>query len=431
MCRDLRNVNPILRRFISHVISIRSGPSETLIDRELLKAVCNVTDEVINVAFQFSNTFNNHLKTKYFEFSQSYGTRHFELLDEGRADACRTKCIFPGLRQYRPAITFDGLESRNCSKIYNKFEFHRPGLLTTQCVCTHPKLRSFRSLLQPESTAFASCVCITHDRIPLAVIVYDNSCTVWSSIVMRMPWLLHISKIVVDKFHYPSHICTSLYDSQCFPAMRSFPTSGAESVNVRIARFINFSQYLTGDNLVRFMTASFSFHNFSVELLWKYESTNLGDRDYRADFRALSGCSCEGCASLDDIDILIRDVLELCTLTAQHYQNQFTVGTDGSSDGDGFSVGTDVDEIVEESDDGQTVGTSRLMYSGDTASGGYESSSNLLSETFVCGEEWNQIDEDCWAIALSTVRFRNISFRFEGGVYHKQLIRKVTMKVHG
>ena len=68
VCGDLRNVNPILNSFISHVISIQSGPSGMLIDRKLLRAVCKVFDVIINVALQFGKSFNNHLTNEFIQF---------------------------------------------------------------------------------------------------------------------------------------------------------------------------------------------------------------------------------------------------------------------------------------------------------------------------------------------------------------------------
>ena len=53
-----------------------------LIGPKMLKGVCNVFDEVSNVAFQLGNTLNNHLTTECLKFWQSYGTIHLEPLDE-------------------------------------------------------------------------------------------------------------------------------------------------------------------------------------------------------------------------------------------------------------------------------------------------------------------------------------------------------------
>ena len=86
------------------------------------------------------------------------------------------------------------------------------------------------------------------------------------------------------------------------------------------------------------MTVCFSFLNFLVSLRRKYESTDLEDSYYRAEFWALFGCSCEGCGSLNDIDVLTRDDFKSSRLTVQHYYNQFKDRTD-CSDGDNSSVG--------------------------------------------------------------------------------------------
>ena len=91
-----------------------------------------------------------------------------------------------------------------------------------------------------------------------------------------------------------------------------------------------------------------------MQLGRKCESTALKDRDYQAELWALFECSYEGCTSLDDIDILTRDVLESCRLTLQGYNNQFTNSTDCSDDY-GFFVVTDIDGIAERNDERQAV----------------------------------------------------------------------------
>ena len=79
---------------------------------------------------------------------------------------------------------------------------------------------------------------------------------------------------------------------------------------------------------------------------------------------------------------MIKHVLVSCKLTFQHYNNQFRDGIDGSTDGYASSVGTGIDRIAEENDERQIVGSSQSIYPGDTARGGYDSSSDQLSEKY-------------------------------------------------
>lgn len=51
--------------------------------------------------------------------------------------------IFPGRKQCRDPIDFDGVDKQECTKVYVKGKIAVPTFLTVQCCCSHPKLIGF------------------------------------------------------------------------------------------------------------------------------------------------------------------------------------------------------------------------------------------------------------------------------------------------
>ena len=165
---------------------------------------------------------------------------------ENRAE--ETGICFPGRDMYRPYISFEGLEAHECNKTVLRTDKHSDGILTVQCVCAVPKLLGFVVTKKPESTEVALNSILTHFQIPPRVVFYDNACNLFASAILRVPWLLNLTRFLVDRFHYKSHVCSSLFDPSSYRDLDMFKTTGAESINARIEKVLYFLRHLRGKN---------------------------------------------------------------------------------------------------------------------------------------------------------------------------------------
>lgn len=178
--------------------------------------------------------------------------------------------LFPGGPLIRPGIRFknskEGDGWSDCSKNYQHHPSHTPGLFTVQCVCLRPILLGITVTNESESisTALNNLVC----RFPTLprVTVYDNACNFARSVRLRMPWVLAQTNMMMDRFHYRTHCCTSLYDPDTFPMCYGLQTSRAEALNRRWSTSRTHIRYLYGSNLMPFINARAVFLNLRAQV---------------------------------------------------------------------------------------------------------------------------------------------------------------------
>lgn len=225
----------------------------------------------------------------------SYGKIHFPEALPAVNDE-KTGVCFPGRPALRPGIRFEHGESVTCNKFYPTSKRFTNGVLTVQCCCPYPKLLGFVILQQPESTAMALTSILTHFSIPPANIFYDNGCNLYASTVLRTPWLLHLSNIYVDRFHYRTHKCASLFDASTYLHLDSCHTSSAESFNSRLKSVIGFVRYLKGTNYMTFLRARFAMLNLAVMFRSQLNKPDLEDHTLQNFFAETIECRCHLCS---------------------------------------------------------------------------------------------------------------------------------------
>ncbi|MEM6737858.1 MAG: hypothetical protein AAF620_17500, partial [Bacteroidota bacterium] len=210
-----------------------------------------------------------------------------------------TGISFPGRHQYRPLITFDKQEGHQCGKRYAKNSTHSPGLLTMQCACSNPKLIGYVVMTRCESTALAISVAICYLLIPPEVILYDNACNTLASALLRLPWILIISFIIVDRFHYKGHTCNSFYDADRYKRLDNIKTSSAESINSKIKRALYHMRFLRGDTLVYYLNIRFALINLNAKYYELHSKRDVEDVNLNIFYSTLFNCDCP-CSELQN-----------------------------------------------------------------------------------------------------------------------------------
>lgn len=209
-------------------------------------------------------------------------------------EAQETGLCFPGRRGVRPSIMFKSQDRQNCSKQYKSSKSHSPGLLTVQCACDSPKLIGFVIMTQAESTALALSSILTHFRVPPRAVFYDNACNLFTSVMIRVPWLLGVTRLTVDRFHYKSHKCCAYFSPDSYRQFDLQRTETAESINARIKQSLASTRYLKADNLISFLRVRFALINLSACFQQTYNRTDVEDEDLTQFFNTSVSCSCPG-----------------------------------------------------------------------------------------------------------------------------------------
>ena len=207
----------------------------------------------------------------------------------------KTGMSFPGRRQYRPLFVFDQLEGKQCGKRYAKNSTHSPGLLTAQCVCSNPKLIGFFVMTRAESTALALSMMVMFFQVPPLVLLYDNACNTIASALLRIPWLLLFSFLVVDRFHYKGHTCNAFYDADRYRRLDGIKTSSAESINAKIKRGLFNMRFLKGDVLVFYLNIRFALINLIGLHFERKGSADVEDVDLNKFYSDIVPCNCRAC----------------------------------------------------------------------------------------------------------------------------------------
>ena len=134
-------------------------------------------------------------------------------------------------------------------------------------------------MLMSESTALALSIALMHLKIPPETIFYDNACNDLASALLRIPWLLMISYLIVDRFHYKHHSCNSFYDADTFKHLDGVKTSSAESINAKIKRALHYMRFLRGESLVYYLNIRFALLNLNAKYYEVKERRDVEDAD--------------------------------------------------------------------------------------------------------------------------------------------------------
>lgn len=104
----------------------------------------------------------------------------------------------------------------------------------------------------PESGLLALSSAISHLRVILRILFYDNACNLCLSAYYRATWSIELCIIQIDRFHCEHHPCVDSFKSSKHPCMEKFKAMGAESINARIKKAKQYMRYLRGDSFLTY-----------------------------------------------------------------------------------------------------------------------------------------------------------------------------------
>jgi len=217
-----------------------------------------------------------------------------------------TGMSFPGRAQCRPLIIFDQLEGKQCGKRYAQNTNHSPGLLTVQCACSNSKFIGFIVMERAESTALALAIILMFFAIPPEIILYDNACNCLSSALLRIPWLLVFSLIIVDRFHYKGHTCNAFFDADRYKTLDPVKTSAAEINNSRLKRSLYNMRFLSGETLVHYLNVRLALLNLNSKYYELHQKSDMEDANLEEFYASLFQCSCKTSLFLRDSNQLLQ-----------------------------------------------------------------------------------------------------------------------------
>ena len=232
-----------------------------------------------------------------YRFWEQFGSVSVKELeaDEAAVNGCFSGFFFPGRSKYRKDFLFDKSEKFDCNKLYVASKKFSPGVLTIQCCCETPQLLGYVVMIRAESTSLALNSMLTHFQIPPRVVYYDNACNLAKSVMLRAPWLLHLSKFIVDRFHYKGHTCCELYDAESYDCMDVDRTTTAESFNARLEKSVPYLRFVKAENLIPQLNIRFALLNIASRYRRRFRTDDLEDCDLWEFFRETVPCLCEGC----------------------------------------------------------------------------------------------------------------------------------------
>jgi hypothetical protein len=152
-----------------------------------------------------------------------------------------TGCYFPNFPIVRLIedikISSSAASRTVCSKKSFRGEDCAPGTVAFYCV-EHQFCIGFVVLDEPESPRTIYEVLMTRFVNLPELVIYDNGCNLSEYILNRLPFFARRMRIMVDNFHYSSHInCSPTFDTHMHPAVsRKLNTALFEQKNSLIAR---------------------------------------------------------------------------------------------------------------------------------------------------------------------------------------------------
>lgn len=306
----IQSANPILSKLCEELSVERS------FDASFLRRVAASAEKMVRLHMDGAKAFFEHLDYQMPEDCVSYwakfGTSAADQIDADNEMtlAAFTGYVFPGRGKYRHDIRFDKYEMFDCNKLYVKSKRFTPGILTVQCCCNKPQLLGYIVMTRAESTGLALTSMLTNFQVPPRVVYYDNACNLVRSVITRVPWLMHLSKFMVDRFHYKSHTCSEIFDPDSYYSMGQDKSTTAESINARIEKSVPYLRFLKAENLIPHLNLRFALLNVTTRYRRMHQTDDLEDSDMWEYFKDSVACDCVVC-SIDGHKCLeVRDLVD-------------------------------------------------------------------------------------------------------------------------
>jgi len=131
-----------------------------------------------------------------------------------------------------------------------------------------------------------------------------------ASALLRVPWLLQYTRIVIDRFHNTGHTCSKFFDADSYIGLNSHRSSTAESFNARISTSTHHMRFLKGDNLIPFLRIRFALLNLAAHFRSTFNRRDVEDEDLTGFLQTLYECKCYLCRCRDihhEDDVLLSN----------------------------------------------------------------------------------------------------------------------------
>jgi len=102
-------------------------------------------------------------------------------------------------------------------------------------------------------------------------LLYDNSCNMAASAMLRVAWLLKKTRIVFDRFHSKCHTCSKYFDADGYLGLATHRSSSSESFNTGISKATHHMRYLKGTKLIPFLPIRFDLLNLAAHFKSKFD----------------------------------------------------------------------------------------------------------------------------------------------------------------
>lgn len=277
--------NPVLGRFINDTLS--HGERHPVLSRQ----GAGVVEYLIHKRVEHLEECLDALSAKMHESSLNYW-KNFGHVQPDRAEIVieaqktehgESNYVFTGRENCRTAISFEKVDKQACTKNYAKGSKGQKSAITSfftvQCACEQPRIFGFVVLNQCKSISAALSAITTHFPIPPRNIWYDNACNTYDSGMLRIPWLLRWSRLLVDRFHYTGHNCSNIFNGDLHNDLDADRSVAAEVINSLINKGASHISYLEGKNVKPFMKVVFAYVNACAAVRDKLGRDDLEDDD--------------------------------------------------------------------------------------------------------------------------------------------------------
>lgn len=204
---------------------------------------------------------------------------------------------FPGRNRCRKGIDFEKVDRQDSKKHYFKGQSVVPTILTVQCACAHPKLVGLVVLRECKSISAALSFVLPHFPVPPRTVWYENACNSFDCVMIRIPWFLRWSMLMVDRFNFTDHTCSNMFNANLQSILDDDRSVSAEVINAVIDMCISHIGYLEGKDIVPFMKVLFGHLNASAYVRERVGRGELENEDIGQMFRTIFVCPCELCVT--------------------------------------------------------------------------------------------------------------------------------------
>lgn len=136
---------------------------------------------------------------------------------------------------------------------------------------------------------------LTYFPVPPRNVWCDNACNTLDSAMIRIPWLLSWSRLVVDRFHFTGHVCCNIYNGDFQSTLDADRSTAADVINSIINKGASHINYLDRRNVIPFMKVVFAYVNATAVLRDDTGKDDLEDEGAARHFATHYKCSCALC----------------------------------------------------------------------------------------------------------------------------------------